>query len=229
MTASAQSRGKRGVDSHIVMLLSLELILLAFFILLNGLSEFEQQKQAQVLDSVTKAFRGSIQTPSNVSELPPSLGVLGLPQGLTDEIGSLFESFVPDAEAKRTEHATAMLVEMPASVFFRAGDNDIRPERKVLIRRLARAMMRDPDGVLSYELAFEHGIAADSARQSGESADTARAVQRAAAMARYLVQQSIPGEVVSVGVSPGDPERVRFVLRLRSDSVGGLPETEAVR
>jgi hypothetical protein len=226
MTASAQSRGKSGVPSHIVMLLSLELILLAFFILLNGLSEFEQQKQAQVLDSVTKAFRGSIQTPANVSELPPSLGVLGLPQGLTEEIGSLFESFVPEAKAKRTEHATAMFVEMPVSAFFRVGEDDIRPERKVLIRRVARAMMRDPDGVLSYELAFEHGVVAN---QPGDPTGTARAVRRAAAMARYLIQQSIPSEVVSVGVSPGDPEQVRFVLRLRSDSGSTVPDTGAER
>ena len=236
MSVPARSPSKQDANAHIVLLLSLELILLAFFILLNGLAEFEQQKQAQVLDSVNKAFRGSVQTPPHASDLPASLGVLSLPQGLTDEIGSRFESFVPSSSASQTDRATVMSVEMPAETLFRPGEDRIRPERKVLIRRLARAMMRDPDGVLKYELAFEHDVPGGSESSEGEplegaGAATALAVRRGADMAAYLIRQSIPTDVVSVGVVPGGVvpsgvvpggvvpsggETVRFVLRMRS-------------
>ena len=215
MAVPARVPPKQDANAHIVLLLSLELILLAFFILLNGLAEFEQQKQAQVLESVKRAFHGSVRTPPHASDVPASLGVLSLPQGLTDEIGSLFESFVPSARARKTDQATVMSVELPVEALFRPGEGRIRPERKVLIRRLARAMMRDPDGILKYELAFEHGVPGDGEAANGGGAATALAVRRGVDMAEYLIRQSIPTDVVSVGMIPGDAATVRFVLRMR--------------
>ena len=51
---------RRDDNKYIVLLLSLKLILLAFFILMNALSEFETRRTETVLDSVSRAFRGSI-------------------------------------------------------------------------------------------------------------------------------------------------------------------------
>ena len=203
-------------NKYIVLLLSLKLILLAFFILLNALSEFESSKSSAALDSVNRAFRGAVQTPKNATSAAASLGVLKLPEDLTNEIGSLFESFVPSAKADRTSRATVMTIDMPARALFHPGKDNIRPERQVLIRRVARAMMRDPGGIAKYELAFEHGTP-DPKAQEGDGAQGARAVRRADAIARYLIRQSIPEPTLSIGLRPGDPDRVRFILRLRDD------------
>jgi hypothetical protein len=214
MASPSDTQTRRDDNKYIVLLLSLKLILLAFFILMNALSEFESRKKETVLDSVSRAFRGSIQTPRDASSLGPSLGLLPLPENLVNEIGSLFESFVPDARARRTAHATAMAVDLPAEALFRPGEHEIRPERKVLIRRLARSMMQDPGGDLKYELAFEHGAPAPGAPE----ADTARAVRRADSIARYLIRQAIPSSILSIGLRPGAPDMVRFVLHLRQDA-----------
>jgi len=205
---------KRDDNKYIVLLLSLKLILLAFFILMNALSEFESRKQETVLDSVSRAFRGSIQTPRNASSLGPSLGLLPLPENLVNEIGSLFESFVPDARAHRSAQATEMIVDLPAEALFRPGEYEIRPERRVLIRRLARSMMQDPGEALKYELAFEHGAPAPGA----PAEETARAVRRADSIARYLIRQAIPPSILSIGLHPGAPNTARFVLRLRQEA-----------
>lgn len=214
-----QQAQRGGSPPHIVLLLSLKLILLAFFILMNALSEFETNRKTAVLESVNRAFRGSIQTPREAVSTDASLGLLPLPENLMNEVGSLFESFVPEARAKRTERATVMSVEMPAKAFFRPGETDIRPERKVLIRRLARAMMQEPDGVLKYELAFEHGIAGLEAEADGPAREeSGRAVRRAEGISRYLIRQAIPPGILSIGLTPGEPDTVRFVLRRRSDA-----------
>ncbi len=223
MAKSAQLSGKQGGENHIVLLLSLNLILLAFFILLNAMSNFESQKTEAVLDSVNRAFRGPIQTPRDADSAAASLGVLPLPQDLTNEIGSLFESFVPSARVKKTARATVMTVELPASELFRPGTSDIRPERKILIRRLARALMRDPGRIMKYELAFEHGTDGATSPGAGNpdagGGDTARSVQRGETVARYLIRQSIPHTALSIGLRPGVPGTVWFVLRLRTDAV----------
>lgn len=216
MADPAHLKAQRSGNPHIVLLLSLKLILLAFFILMNALSEFETSRKAAVLESVNRAFRGSIQTPREAVSIDASLGVLPLPENLVNEVGSLFESFVPEAKAKRTERATVMSVEMPAKALFRPGEVQFRPERKILIRRLARAMMQEPGGALKYELAFEHGLAGGETAAEGE-ADAARdrAVRRAHGIARYLIRQSIPPAILSIAVTPGEPDTVRFVLRRR--------------
>ena len=229
MAESAQIRERRGAASHIVLLLSLKLILLAFFILLNALSNLESRKTHAVLDSVSQAFRGSIRTPEGARSVAASLGVLPLPEDLINEVGSLFESFVPAARAKLMARATVMTVEMPATALFRPGEDDIRPERKVLIRRLARALMGGLGGIEKYELAFEHGVSGVDARETvtretgGQDADgadeqTARSVRRADAVARYLIRQSIPPKVLSSGLRAGAPGTVRFILRMRPDA-----------
>ena len=213
-----------------VLLLSLKLILLAFFVLLNSLSEFETQKTQAVLDSVDRAFRGKIVTPRDAADTAASLGVLRLPRSLVNEIGSLFESFVPQAKMRQTRQATALRVEMPIGSLFKPGADKIRPERKVLIRRLARALMGDPSGVLKYELSFLHGLPEGVAGRPAE-AGVSLAVRRADSIARYLVRQAIPPDVVAVGLEPESPDTVVFVLRLRDPAEGasGAAAEEARR
>ena len=224
MADPAHLQARRSGSPHIVLLLSLKLILLAFFILMNALSEFETSRKAAVLESVNHAFRGSIQTPREAISIDASLGLLPLPENLVNEVGSLFDSFVPEAKAKRKERATVMSVEMPAKALFRPGEAQCRPERKILIRRLARAMMQEPGGARKYELAFEHGIAGGESGVEGETgAARERAVRRAESIGRYLIQQSIPPAILSIAVTPGEPDIVRFVLRRRGprDGEGG--------
>lgn len=199
---------------HTILLLSLKLILLAFFILLNSLSEFDARKTRAVLDSVDQTFKGKIVTPQELADTAASLGVLPLPRSLANEVGALFESFVPNAKARQTDRATTLRVEMPTGSLFEAGKDQIRPERKVLIRRLARALMSDPTGVRKYELAFLHGLPDGAAGgPSGDVVDLA--VRRADSIAHYLVRQAIPPDVVAVALEPDLPETVVFVLRLR--------------
>ncbi len=229
MAESARASGRKEGSSYIVLLLSLNLILLAFFILLNAMSNFETQKTFAVLDSVSHAFRGPIETPRDAESVTASLGVLPLPQDLINEIGSLFESFVPSARVSRTARSTVMTVELPADRMFKPGTHDIRPERKVLIRRVARALMRDTDGIMKYELAFEHG-AGGAGSQSNANSDSARFARRGETMARYLIRQSIPRTALSIGLRSGAPDTVRFVLRVRTDAAPLTPggETEPV-
>ena len=218
MANMAQQPDKTDGNDYIVLLLSLNLILLAFFILLNALSNFESKKTDAVLDSVNRAFRGPIETPRNASAASASLGVMPLPQDLTNEIGSLFESFVPSVRIKKTARSTVMTVELLADELFKPGSHDFRPERKILIRRVARALMRDPGNVMKYELAFEHGIA-DATSQGVAKQDIALPARRGDTMAGHLIRQSIPHTAFSVGLRPGAADTIWFVLRVRSDAV----------
>src|SRR3546814_16849761 len=87
--AAPQSGGRQG-NSHIVALLSLNILLLAFFILLNSLASFEEERRGAVVESVREAFQGLLPAGRSVSADPAGLGVL---DGADDSIESLSQLF----------------------------------------------------------------------------------------------------------------------------------------
>ena len=60
-------------NSNTTLLLSLNLILLAFFILLNSLADFETDRARAVLASVKQAFNGKSEAPGQLPAFSGSL------------------------------------------------------------------------------------------------------------------------------------------------------------
>jgi len=205
-------RGRAG-DSNVVLMLSLYLILLAFFILLNAISDFEEARTRQVIDSVNEAFYGQLEPTNAPALLNGSPGLLPEAEALTNEVGSLFESLVPAVRSTRTARTRAVHIEMPSVALFRIGKDTLRPDRQALIRRMVKALLRRSERDLVYKLEFLHGVPA------GGAAGAARAqeVRRASGLVARLIDEGLAPETLSIGVLPGRPGRVEFVLSVRDD------------
>ena len=123
--------------SNIVLLLSLNLILLAFFILLNALSKFEEDRTRAVLESVNRTFSGKIEPSSSTEAIEGSLGALAEAEDMVRAVGSLFKAIIPSSRSSQTRQALSVRIELPDTALFRPGKSRLRRERAVLIRRLA--------------------------------------------------------------------------------------------
>jgi len=212
MTTPAQAGREGSGDSSIVLLLSLNLILLAFFILLNALSRFDESRSRAVIDSVNQAFQGQLGPLDVPGLLSGSPGLLPESKALTNEVGSLFESLVPVVRSKHIDRARVVLIELPADALFKAGAGTLRPERRQLIRRLAKALLKRSARDLTYELAFMQGVPGPA---TGVAAEYPLQVSRAAGMAEFLTQEGLSPALLSVGLQPGRPAKVEFVLTVR--------------
>ena len=211
--ATQAERVGRG-DGNTILLLSLMLILLAFFILLNALSDFEEARTKQVIDSVNNAFRGQLEPVKVPALLNGSPGLLPEAEALVNEVGSLFESIIPAVRSTRTDHARVVHIDLPSGALFRVGDDNLRADRKLLIRRLARALLQRRAGGLAYKLAFMHGVPAGGAAGALREQE----VRRASGLATLLVEEGMAPELLSIGVLPGRAGRVEFVLGFRDES-----------
>ena len=212
MTAAVPTSRDREGSSNIVLLLSLMLILLAFFILLNSLSEFEAGRAQAVIESVNRAFNGKIESGDRTPAHSASLGALPEAEAKMREVASLFEAIVPAARAKRIRRAKAVRVELPAASLFRPAGVRLRPGSEILIQRLARLLARDPRGGPGYELEVLLGVGAPPDPGSLE-------VRRAALLAQRLIEEGLPPPVLSIGLLPRQPGTLRFVVRVRRDRV----------
>ena len=219
MTTAVPTGRDREGSSNIVLLLSLMLILLAFFILLNSLSEFEADKTHAVIESVNRAFNGKIESGDRTPAYSASLGALPEAEAKMREVGSLFEAIIPSARVKRTRRANAVRVELSAASLFRPAGVKLRPGGEILIQRLAQLLARDPRGSPSYDLEVLLGVGAPPAGGAGPVTPDPRSleVRRAALLAQRLVEEGLPPPMLSIGLLPRQPGTLRFVVRVRRD------------
>ena len=193
-----------------MLLLSLNLILLAFFILLNALSEYEVGRTRAVLESVNRTFSGNIEPSNSTEAIEGSLGALAEAEDMVRAVGSLFKAIIPSSRNTQTRRARSVRIEMPDTALFKPGKSRLRRERKVLIRRLAGLLTRKRVNIQGYQLEVLHGIR----QQAGELTSRSLEVRRAAELAHRLEDAGLPPTVLAIGVIPGLPGAVHFVLTM---------------
>lgn len=210
----AQVEREEAGDTNVILLLSLKLVLVAFFIMLNAISDLEEARTRQVLDSVQEAFHGQLEPTNTPALLNGSPGILPETQSLINDAGSLFESLVPTVRSTRTGRTEIVHIELPSVALFRVGKDDIRPDRKALVRRLAKALLQRRARDLVYKLEFLHGTPEDGAA----GAKRRQEIRRASNVASLLVDEGLPPELLSIGVLPGRVGRIEFALSVRDDT-----------
>lgn len=191
------------------MFLSVYLLLLAFFILLNSISTFHEVRTKAVMDSLTSTFA----TLMPVRSVPYSsqTGTVVGARDLFDRVGELFEAAIPAAKIKVAQTGHLMQVSFPVDALFLPDKPDIRPAQGALVNRLAAALGAPPRGV-RYEATLLVGIG--QGETAGLPIGENLAVARTGAFAREMVRRGAAPEVVVVGLEPGDPTMARALFRV---------------
>lgn len=139
------------------MFLSLFLLLLAFFILLNALSTFEETKSRKVIQSVASTFQAQL-AKKNVREiLISTLGPVPQPEEVMAEVERLWITAIPLTTVETLTEGRVMQFEMPVNDLFIGGQLDVRADRKDLIKATALALAARLEGFTS-EMQFVMGV-----------------------------------------------------------------------
>lgn len=186
-----------GSAGNIMLMLSLKLILLAFFILLTTVSEFEEKRTRDVLESVSVTFVGEV--PAVVGRTNPDAGT-GALQGakaLKTQLESLFKQTIPAVEVTESADGKVLRLEMDARALFQRGSTALAPGRTAFLRRMAEALTQGPGAKKFYEMQFLHAYP-----ESAAIGRNSLAVLRGGALVRRLKNQGIAAEKVSTGLWP---------------------------
>ncbi len=209
----APSRGRNGDerDHNLVAMLSLYLLLLAFFILLNALSRLESDRTRTVIESINEAFDGRVQAPSSVEPFSAALDPLDEAAALLQELRRLFDSMLPAVSSEAAADSPVLRLELSAEALFPTGGARIRNGRAPLLAQIARALRKAGDGGLHVELELFHGLAGSpSAAEAAEGLEIARM----GALVRRFADQGVPAERLSAGVLPGKTGIVELIFRV---------------
>ena len=199
-------------DSGITIFLSLFLLLLAFFILLNSLATIEETKSRKVLTSVAATFRSVVDSNTHEEILISELGPTPEAQDVLEALQQLWVTAVPVIKVETLTPGQVMQVTMPVNELFLGGRAVLRGDREGLFNRTALLLaLKSKGAVTEAEVVFgvkraEHALA---------GAEGSLATARAVKIATALIAHGTPADRLSVGVSDGDPKMLRIVFEIR--------------
>ena len=196
------------------LLLSLFLLLLSFFALLNALATVEEAKARGVLTSLAATFRSVVEPQASAEIHNSSLGAAPSPEGLLKELERLWVNQVVVAKAKVLSPGQEMQLVLPANELFLGGESVVRSDRKNLIRNVARTLSVKATG---FTIHAQIILGSEAISEGQLQQKEPLAMARAAAFAVALVKFGAPEKGISIGIRHGDRSkiRMRFVIRER--------------
>ena len=210
--------GRSGQNSSAgtLQLLSLFLILLVVFILLNAQTVESSHRMRAVLQSLEEGFPTFFVDPrlrSGHQPVASRSGTVFAVQRL-ESLGELFATTVAVAKVDVVSPGELMEVRLPADGLFMPGTADLRPDRQGLIDRMSETLISP---LADQHIALEAYLAIDVTTDSGHAPGP---VARAGALARLLTANGVPPDTVTIGIERGQAgwARLRFVLR-EEDSI----------
>jgi len=206
MAGVAQETGRRQSNSHIVALLSLKILLLAFFILLNALATFEDDRRTAVVDSVRQAFQGVLPAEINVNSSSAALDVFDGAERVIEDLHRLFADDLPILERRDSPGTWTLRVDLPVADLFADGSDELMPEGAETLRSIAAALGDPRFATPGYRVDLLYGVPGTAGGIDGKRA----ALARAGVLVRELESHGLPSERLSTGFLPDFDGQARF-------------------
>lgn len=193
---------------------SLYLVVLAFFILLNSISDKDMHKEDNAISSIGETFAGKD------GKLKVDLGKVGemdfafVVKSYLDKIDSVTKTTFQLDNVEVTREGDGIMVVIPYVALFEAESSDIDKSKLNFLDRLSDILTEDHGiGVVSMEFTV------DSRSFGKNSNDYKLDVARAASVASYMFTSGVPEDRIAAGIAPSNNGNVvmRFLV-----TAGGL-------
>jgi hypothetical protein len=198
-----EASGSQGV----VILISLYLLLLAFFIVLTALSQREVTRAEAAVGSVVKAFSPDIAQQTVTSTTDEPAGLFRARDAFERSVLAAFADTLPVARFAVDPDGGVLRVVLPTESLFRPGTAELFGSARSLLGGLAGALVR-PEPDQRYRL--EALLHAGPELPTGERLGAVLEVLRVGALAREMRAQGAPADLISTGLRPGDPGEAQF-------------------
>ncbi len=205
-------------DPALIQVLSLYLLLLAFFVLLFNLSRAEHVRSKAVTSSLTSTFAADGAVGINPEILTSVEGDALAEADIGRNFGLLVKTAIPVAEVRIVRPGRLLQIRFPVGELFDDSFVDIRDDRLGLVRKIAKSVAAAPAG-LRYDMEIRIGRRASAGvwRSSAELP-----IARAGRLAQALISAGAPPGTVAGGITERHAGWIRFDFHVRSRKEGRL-------
>ncbi len=183
-----------------ILFLSLFLLLLAFFILLNAISVRDDVRTRAVIDSLVLTFQAPKDMETSKSNFASALDDTPSADGLMRLMRQAWEGSTPLTRVRQLSSGRVMLVTAPLHEYFTGRETSMRGDRRDLILQVAKTLAAKGDGLVS-ELQFV--LDQNAVKGADGAVDSAVQLARISIFARELVANGAPADTITVGFRRG--------------------------
>lgn len=195
-------------DANIIALLSLKLMLLAFFLLLVSLSSLQEQKVMLVIESVNDVFDGKIKATRSFPVFESALDELKGAQDPRQEIARLFEQYLPASRVEPLEQGDKLRITLELELFFAEGEGVFKVGPGLLLDRLV-TLLRRSQALEDTRVVAQQALPSSD---SGRDGELNLAADRMAVLAHAFVKRGLPLERVSAGFNDVPPGQLWIII-----------------
>jgi len=194
-------------DPTVVVFLSLYLLLLAFFVLLNSISQQVTTRAEDAMGSVNSSFRKELLVDTRRDTNAAVDGAFAGADSFRQTIRALFSETLPVAQLAWDDKAGALRATFPTEALFAPGEATIRDSATELMNGIADSVAMATPGV-RFETELLLGSAPALPRDDGLGSSLV--VRRAGHFARQLRVMGAPATAVSVGLRESAPDALEL-------------------
>lgn len=198
-------------DPTLIQVLSLYLLLLAFFVLLFNASQYDRGRAAAVKESLSSTFRTHGNPENDPVVRSSDQGQAPGAELILDSFSDLIRTELQVAKIETLRRGRLLRVTLAADDLFEAGTAGLRTDREPLADKLAAMLGKSPPGHRHKVEAFLVGdwITPDQMRRS-----VPLPIARAASLAETLIARGAIAGTVSGGTRHGTGGQVVLLYRV---------------
>ena len=201
-------------DNSATLLISLYLVVLAFFILLNSISEQDNNKTAKAFNSLTSVFSSESGKSKLNMKTPAMFDFNFVIASSFDRIeGSIKSSFQLD-EINLQRYGNRMEAIIPINKFYSDDSLELRRKQKKLLRQVSNILKNENNGARLY---LDFTI--DSLSYIGEEGSDKSNIDmdRTSTVIDYLLSKGAPKELISGGIRFNNQQNITINFTIMED------------
>lgn len=188
----------------LILVLSLYLLLLAFFVVLNSISNKELGRSTAVTGSLNATFAADGNPSDKSSTLISSQGNVLSDAAFLSRVGSLIRTEFAFATVEEVVPGRLMVVTMPADSLFIPGREAIDPLHRPVVDRVAKSLINPSQGV-RYDVDI----------LVGNSKSDDLVLGRSAFLASVFAHAGAPARSIAAGIEQDSPGQLRLLFHVR--------------
>lgn len=218
MDQPRQANRRSSKHNGFAVLMSLYLLLVAFFVMLNSMAQFEESRIAAAMGSVKAEFRNESATAASGREVPSQPGLTPAVESFHSEVRQFFEVSLPIDHVDPVLRGDILSLAVPTDDLFRQNEVAARPRGRSFLDAMATSLKRTRPGLrVEVEMVFGTGTSLPGGGDGGGDGVAAFELRRASGLAHALRRRGVAAAAIRTGLIPGDPGQISFIFRVRDE------------
>lgn len=194
--------------------LSLFIMLLAFFIVLNSISSFDEAKVQPLTGSLEEAFATKIDPSQSLGPALHKSDAMGFGEGKTlTQVDGLFKAELTNVETITSSQQGVMYMRLPRVGFENMLAAIAKGEKPRFLVTLA-SLLRSDQRPVTYQMEILYNLSDNPARLANRQPQELKtAIQSVSAAAEKIEAAGLPARQIRVGLQQGNTEFVELLFR----------------